>query len=68
MQQLGFNISFMIFYKYWYINGKRHRLDGPAYENNEGNVEYWIKGKRYYTKEEFEKDAYMYKNGLQDYI
>ena len=55
-------------HKFWYINDKIHRLDGPAIEWRSGNVEYWIKGKYYPTKEEFDKVAYMYKNGLQDYL
>ena len=55
--------------KRWYINNKLHRLDGHAIEwSDDGDVEYWIEGKRYSTKEEFEKAAYLYKNGLQDYL
>ena len=53
--------------KYWYFNGKLHRLDGPAYIFD-SIEEYYIEYKRYYTKEEFEKVAYLYKNGLQDYL
>ena len=53
--------------KFWYINGKHHRLDGPAFEYNDGRKYYCIEWK-YYTKEEFEKVAYMYINGLQDYL
>ena len=53
-------------YKGWFINGKRHRLDGTAIEWDEIK-QYWIEGK-YYTKEEFESAAYLYKNGLQDYM
>ena len=54
--------------KYWYINDKYHRLDGPAIELASGKKSYYIEGKRYSSKEEFEKIAYMYKNGLQDYL
>ena len=54
--------------KRWYINNKLHRLDGPAIEYCNGRKEYWIKGEYYSSKEEFEKVAYMYKNGLQDYL
>ena len=54
--------------KSWYINNKLHRLDGPAIEYCNGRKEYWIKGEYYSSKEEFEKVAYMYKNGLQDYL
>ena len=52
--------------KWWYINGKLHRLDGPAIEWD-GTKEYFIEDKEY-SKEEFEKVAYLYKNGLQDYL
>ena len=54
--------------KFWFVNDKWHRLDGPAVERNNGDVEYWIEDKQYDTKEEFETAAYIYKNGLQDYL
>ena len=54
-------------YKAWHINDKLHRLDGPAVDCG-GYKQYWIKGLLYLTKEEIEKAAYMYKNGLQDYL
>jgi len=41
-------------YKEYYINGKCHRLDGPARIWATGTEEYWINHK-YLTKEEFEK-------------
>ena len=31
--------------KLWHQNDKLHRLDGPAVEYSNGNVEYWINGK-----------------------
>ena len=55
-------------HKEWWVNDKYHRLDGPAVEWNDGHVEYWIEDKQYDTKEEFETAAYIYKNGLQDYL
>ena len=51
----------------WFFNGKLHRLDGPAIKRST-IIEYWIEGKNYPSKEEFELAVYMYKNGLQDYL
>ena len=31
--------------KYWYLNGKPHREDGPAIEANNGHKEWWLNGK-----------------------
>ena len=28
--------------KHWYLNGKRHREDGPAYENPYGTRAWWL--------------------------
>ena len=28
--------------KEWYLNGKRHRKDGPAYEGADGTKEWWL--------------------------
>ena len=30
--------------KHWFLNGKRHREDGPAIEGFYGHEEYWFKG------------------------
>ena len=54
-------------YKEWHINGKRHRLDGPAIKSKIYE-HYWIENKSYSSKEEFELAAYLYINGLQDYL
>jgi len=51
--------------RHWYINGKKHRLDGPAVEpaycytehaspEYMGDIEYWIDGKEL-TQEQFYK-------------
>jgi len=32
--------------KYWYLNGKRHREDGPAVECANGTKYWWLNGKR----------------------
>jgi hypothetical protein len=31
--------------KYWYLNGKLHREDGPAIEWPNGDKEWWLNGK-----------------------
>ena len=33
--------------KRWYLNGKRHREDGPAIEYADGHKEWWLNGKRH---------------------
>ena len=33
--------------KYWYLNGKPHREDGPAYEHPNGKKVWWFNGKRH---------------------
>jgi len=27
---------------FWYLNGQRHREDGPAYESTSGTKEWWL--------------------------
>lgn len=39
--------------KWWYVNDKLHRLNGPAKMWSDGNVEYWINGKYYNTYLEY---------------
>jgi hypothetical protein len=39
-------------YSIWFINGRRHREDGPAVIYHNGSTEYWLYGK-YLTEEEF---------------
>ena len=31
--------------KEWFLNGKRHREDGPAYEHPNGAKQWWLNGK-----------------------
>jgi hypothetical protein len=31
--------------KYWYLNGERHREDGPAIECADGGKSWWLNGK-----------------------
>ena len=33
--------------KRWYLNGERHREDGPAVERCSGSKEWWVNGKRH---------------------
>ena len=38
----------------WYLNGKRHREDGPAIESSSG-TKYWCLNGKELTEEQFEK-------------
>ena len=40
--------------KYWELNGKRHREDGPAVEYSDGHKGWYLNGKKC-TEEEFNK-------------
>jgi hypothetical protein len=31
--------------RHWYLNGKKHREDGPAFENINGPKAWWVNGK-----------------------
>ena len=33
--------------KEWWLNGKRHREDGPAIEYSSGTKSWWLNGKRH---------------------
>ena len=33
--------------KFWYLNGKRHREDGPAIEHFDGTKEWFLNGQRH---------------------
>lgn len=37
--------------KLWYLNGKRHRENGPAIEWNIGDKWWYLNGKRYYESD-----------------
>lgn len=41
--------------KMWFLNGHRHRQDGPAIEYAHGDVEYYYEGRYFSSKEEYEK-------------
>ena len=42
--------------KYWYLNGKSHRVDGPAVEWADG-TKLWFLNDKQYTEEEFNKQV-----------
>jgi len=46
--------------KTWWLNGKRHRIGGPAIEDGQ-SVSYWIDGKYYSDYSLYEKDALIFK-------
>jgi hypothetical protein len=33
--------------KYWYLNGNRHRVDGPAVEHSSGSKYWYLNGNRH---------------------
>ena len=35
--------------KVWWLNGNRHRTDGPAFEWADGTKEWWLNGNRHRT-------------------
>jgi len=41
--------------KYWYLNGKYHREDGPACEYSNGD-KYWFLNNKNYTEADFNKE------------
>ena len=47
--------------KYWYLNDKRHRIDGPAVEWADGNKEWWLNGERHRVDGPAIEDANGYK-------
>jgi hypothetical protein len=41
--------------KKWYLNGKRHREDGPAIEYVDGDKQWWLNDVEY-TKQEYYRE------------
>jgi len=41
----GYEIQEYPHVRYWYLNGKLHREDGPAVEYADGRREWWVNGK-----------------------
>ena len=42
--------------KFWFLNGKRHREDGPAIEYADGGKEWYLDGK-FITEQEYKKST-----------
>ena len=42
-------------YEEWYFDGKLHREDGPAIHRKGQDAEYWLNGKRFFSKENWEE-------------
>ena len=49
-------------YKFYRLNGYRHRLDGPAIEYNSGSKEWWVDGKEI-TEEQSKILNYIMRKG-----
>jgi hypothetical protein len=49
--------------KEWWVDGKRHRTDGPAIEWANGNKAWWVNGKRHRT----DGPAIEYANGTKEW-
>ena len=41
--------------KIWYLNGKPHRLDGPAAENKTGSIKAWYLNGQQHSEEEHKR-------------
>ena len=35
--------------KHWYLNGQRHRIDGPAVDHSDGTKQWFLNGKQHRT-------------------
>ena len=51
----------------WWINGKRHREDGPAIDNGYSK-QWWLNGERVDVKTQKEFDEYMKRKQIKQYI
>ena len=43
--------------KSWWVNGKLHRIDGPAYEGANGTKAWWLNNKKY-TEDNYYKELF----------
>ena len=43
--------------KVWYVNGKLHRINGPAVEHINGSESWWVYDKRYTSNKGFQLAA-----------
>jgi len=51
-------------FKSWYMNGEKHRLDGPAVTDNLGTKEWWVNGERH----RLDGPAIEYYNGKASWL
>ena len=49
--------------KLWYLNGKHHRVDGPACEYSDGTRRWWLNGVRH----RLDGPAIEYANGKKEW-
>ena len=42
--------------KFWFLNGERHRENGPAVEWTDGNKFWWLNGRKYYSEPDYWKE------------
>ena len=49
--------------KWWYLDGKRHRTDGPAIEYSDGTKWWYLDGKRHRT----DGPAVEYRDGAKEW-
>jgi hypothetical protein len=45
--------------KYWYLNGRRHRIDGPAVEYADGDKSWYLNDRGYTFDEWLEENNYL---------
>jgi hypothetical protein len=45
--------------KHWYLNGEKHRVDGPAIEYVGGVKAWFLNGERVTEEEHYKKTAYL---------
>jgi hypothetical protein len=48
--------------KFWYLNGKLHRTDGPAIERFDGFNKYWYLDNQEYPEQNFNQEINKVKN------
>lgn len=54
--------------KYWYKNGKLHRLDGPAVINIKLDIKIWCLDGYQYTEEKYKKLSFAILNNLEIFL
>jgi hypothetical protein len=55
-------------YKEWRLNGKLHRVDGPAIEYANGDKTWWLNDKYYFSFEEWKQEVRNYYDTQEDYL